>query len=256
MLLKIFIILLSLVHCNLFCKQIIKLGVEDINYYPIYGAYNFDGIKMKDYEGLVADILKFYNKSQNDFEIVFNPRPIKRLYMEFLDSKSDLDAKFPDNPLWKDKLKIQSKQKILYSDPILEYTDGAFVFHENKKIALNEIRKIGTLSGFDLINYDTLINNKKTILEEYNNVNILFEKLLTKSVDMIYLNKSLVECFCQREKKNSQILFRSDFPNSKGYYYISTFKYPQFIKSFNLFIKQKKGDINNINQYYKKYKCN
>lgn len=84
---KITIIILTFIQFNCFGKQIIQLGIENIDYYPLYATFESADKKSKEYDGLSFDILKLFNQSQNEFEIVFNPLPIKKLYFEYLKKK-------------------------------------------------------------------------------------------------------------------------------------------------------------------------
>ncbi|KAB8041108.1 transporter substrate-binding domain-containing protein [Silvanigrella paludirubra] len=253
---RIILLILFFFHIKSYSLQTIQLGVEDINYYPIYGTFDFEDNQLKDYEGLSADIFRLFNKSQNEYEIIFNPRPVKRLYIEFLLKNSNLDAKFPDNPLWNKEQKVEAQKKIFYSDPILEYTDGAFVLNENKNLNINNLKSIGILAGFSPIGYEEKINSGNIIVEESFNVNSLLEKLLRKRLDAVYLSKFVMICKTQKLKKSNLVLFSNKLPNNSGYYYISTSKYPKFIKLFNEFLKNKKNTINKMQDYYLKFKCN
>ena len=108
-----------------YAVQKIQLGVESVNYYPLYGTFDENDKDSGEYVGLAADIFRLYNKSQNNFEVEFQPRPIKRLFAEFLKDNSAFDAKFPDNALWAADMK--KDKNVIYSDSVMEYTDGSFV---------------------------------------------------------------------------------------------------------------------------------
>lgn len=94
---------------NAFAVQKIHLGVEDINYYPLYGTYDGEDKKTGKFNGLIEELFNLYNKSQKEFELIYEARPIKRLYEEFLGNNSTLDALFPDNPYWAPELKKDKK---------------------------------------------------------------------------------------------------------------------------------------------------
>ena len=221
---RIIFFILFCFHIKSYSVQTIQLGVEDINYYPIYGTFDFEDNQLKDYEGLSADIFRLFNKSQIEYEIIFNPRPIKRLYVEFLSKNSNLD--------------------------------GAFVLNENKNLNLNNLKSIGILAGFSAIGYEEKIRSGKVIIEESFNVNSLLEKLLRNRIDAVYLSKFVMTCKTQKLKKSNLVLFSNKLPNSSGYYYISTSKHPKFIKIFNEFLNNKKETINKMQDYYLKFKCN
>lgn len=257
---KYFFRILCLIYCLYFFQvkavQIIQLGVEDVNFFPIYGTYDGNDNKLLEYDGYSADIFRLFNKSQNKYEIKFNPVQIKRLFLEFLDPKSILDAKYPDDPKWAVDLKKSKGLKIYYSLPVINYTDGAFVLKENQNADISKIKNLGMILGFSPIGYEEYINSGKINLEQTINVKILFDWLINKKVDAIYISKSIGECKLNILKHSDKIVFNSKLPILKGSYRLSSIKYPELINDFNIFLKKKKYFLGKMQKNITKFKCN
>ncbi|WGL59944.1 hypothetical protein QEJ31_15535 [Pigmentibacter sp. JX0631] len=256
---KFYFKLLSLIYCLFFCQakavQIIQLGVEDVNFFPIYGTYDGNDNKLLEYDGYSADIFRLFNKSQNKYEIKFNPVQIKRLFLEFLDPKSILDAKYPDDPNWAMDLKKSKGLKIYYSLPVIKYTDGVFVLKENQKNDITKIKTLGMILGFSPIGYEEYIKSGKIKLEQTINVKILFDWLINKKVDAIYISKSIGECKLNILKYSDKIVFNDKLPVLSGSYRLSSIKYPELIKDFDIFLNKKKNFLGQMQKNITKFKC-
>ncbi len=235
--------------------QIIQLGVEDINFYPIYGTYDANDNKLLEYDGYSADVFKLFNKSQKKYEFVFNPIQIKRLYLEYLSPESALDAKYPDDPNWAQDLKEKAKVKINYSTPMLKYTDGTFVLIENKNFKIENIKKLGIILGFSPVGYEQQIKDGRTILFETINVKELFNMLIAKKVDGIYISKYIGLCKLNVMKLHDKIVFNNELPSLTGYYRLSSKKYPELINLFNYFLRKNKRYLVNMEKNILKFKC-
>lgn len=233
--------------------QKINLGVEAINYYPLWGTYDLNDKNTGNYIGLAADIFQMYNKFQNEFEIVAQPRPIKRLYAEFLKQDATLDAKFPDNPYWADDLK--KGIKVGYSDSIIDYTDGVFVLKKNNDLTLDKINSMGILAGFTPFDYLDQIKKGQIKIENSNAVTHLLDKLVHERVQTIYINKYIGNCILIKRNEADKVIFINSLPHKDSKYFISSIKYPKLLISFNKFLQEKKEEINKIKQDYIEHKC-
>lgn len=164
---------------------------------------------------------------------------LKSCTLNTLKKNSKLDAKFPDNPLWADKIKKETNAKIYYSEPILNFTDGAFVLQKNKNLDINHVKIIGTISGFSPIGYQEKINKGKIKLVEFNDINSLIKKLLSNNVNLIYINKFIGKCKAKNFNKDKEIVFSNKLPQASGEYYLSSINNFKFISLFNDFLKKK-----------------
>lgn len=245
-------LLLIIFSMNLFlsARAVVKLnlGVEEINYFPIYGTLDGFDYKSGEYVGYAAEVIRLYNKSQNEFQLIIELRPMNRLYYEFLSDKSIIDAKFPDNPLWNKELK--TNKNIKYSNSVLDYTDGVFILKKHKGKLLKEIKTMGTISGFTPIPYLKEIESGKIKLEYSSGTTSLLKKLLLDKVDAIYLNKLIGICKLQKLSDGNNAMFDPSLPHSNSQYYLSSYKHPELIDSFNIFLKTHKENILKIKYEY------
>ena len=251
---KIFMLLLLLLTSTTsYAAQKIRLGVEAINYFPLYGTFDASDNNAGEYVGLSADIFRLYNKSQSDFEITFEPRPIKRLFSEFLSDDSTLDAKFPDNPYWAADLK--KGIKVVYSDSVIDYTDGLFLLKENKDMPVTKIKSMGILGGFTPFDYLDQIKSGQIKVQDSLNTSSLLEKLVQKRVETVYINKFIGNCKISKVHADDTVMFGDALPHTDSHYFLSTVKFPKLITSFNTFYKSHKSEIEKMTQEYVEKKC-
>lgn len=236
-----------------YAAQQIQVGVETSNYYPLYGIFDENDKDIGKYNGLAYEIFELYNKSQSEFELVYQPRPIKRLFQEFLADDSKLDAKFPDNQYWASDLK--KGKNVLYTAPIIDNIDGVFILKENKSMALKDIKKMGALAGFSPFDYDAQIKSGQITVEDSNSTTALLEKLVQKRIDVVYISKLIGVCKAMKMKGGENVVFADTLPNSNSSFSLSTLKYPKLIASFNEFQKSHKAQIEKLTKDYTVNKC-
>ena len=234
-----------------YAAQKVLVGVENTNYYPLYGAFDANDKEVGEYMGLAADIFALYNKSQTEFELSYKPLPIKRLVADFLAKDSVLDAKFPDNPQWASDMK--KGIKVEYSEPVIAYTDGAFVM-KNKDMTLAKIKSLGILAGFSPYDYAPQIASGQIKVEDSINTSSLLEKLIQGKVDTVYISEFIGNCKLKK-RPDSGAFYDSALPHSSSHYFLSTIKYPKLLVSFNKFLKDKKSDIDAMTKDYIDNKC-
>ena len=73
--------------------QTYRVGVEDVDYYPIFSAVPPDYL----YRGYARDLLDLF-ASHERIHFTYVPLPVRRLNHEFRAGR--LDLIFPDNPRW------------------------------------------------------------------------------------------------------------------------------------------------------------
>jgi len=237
--------------------QKVELAVEDKNYFPLSGTYDSDDKPAGQYVGVVADMFKLFNKSQSEFELVVKPYPIKRLIFEYLKPDSLIGVRFPDDKDWDADFKKTSgyQDKLVYSEPVIAYTDGAFVLESNKNIDLTKLTSMGLIGGFSPDAYDAQIKSKQIRLEDSLNTVSLLGKLVQKKVDAIYINKFIGLCKLGK-LKDAHVVFSEVLPHRDSSYRLSSVKFPKLVTTFNKFLKEKGSDIEQIKQDYLKNNCN
>jgi len=242
---------LCFIFCSLICLMLLStssiagpkeftVGVEAQKYYP-----QFDNENGKEYFGFARELLDMF-ANEKGYKFHYKIRPVKRLFSEFVNKKA-FDFKYPDNPVWKSDLK--KGKNVIYSDSVVKYIDGVMVLTENKSKDISNFKKLGTVRGFTPYPFLGLIKDKKVELTENNNFISLLRQVLVKRIDGAYINVSVAKHNIKEVlKKTNQLVFSPKLPHIKDSYYLSSIKQPDIIKEFNIFLKDKKAQIDKLKQ--------
>lgn len=242
--LKIFIFLgvsfLSLFQFKSFASKdhVYVIGIERNDLYP-YFKQNEKGETI----GYIRAVLDLFAKMEN-VDLKFDALPISRLFHEFLNEKSYLDFKFPDDIDWQKDLKKNSGKAIYYSEPVSTYKAGFFLRKErvsSKNLVIGIIRgyTVPSVSGY----------NKSFTFEESNSLEILLKKLAAKRIDGIYYDYNIIK-FNLNNQNINDFSFGNSLPIMTGDYRLSSIKHRALIYKFNNFMKKNKIDIHNLKKKY------
>lgn len=220
-----------------------SMGVEDFIDFLPYSDY-----QDKKFTGLGKDILDLFAQ-QYGYTFIYKPLPLKRRDNLFI--KKKLDFIFPDNPYW-----IADMKKgidIAYA-PMLEFTDGVVVLKENVGKGIGNLKKLGLPHGFTPWQYLDKVGSGEIKVAE-SNYSGLYKKLLKGRIDGAYVNIKIAKFYWNQidSFKNRPIVFDTALPHAKGFWYLSTIKYPKITKQFEAFMKKNKKTIEKMKKKYNFY---
>jgi polar amino acid transport system substrate-binding protein len=228
--------------CNTFALTTYTVGVEDIDYSPIYSST----IGPRNFEGFTRDVLDRFAKSEN-IEFRYIPLPIKRFINVYEAGK--LDFAFPDNPHWDKDIKI--KKNINFSSPIIVFQDAIFVKPERLGKGADHLKVLGTLLGFSVWKFKEKVNSGKLTLASATTPEGLIKMGILGRVDGVNLAKPVVFYYLkQMDKPNALVMDPQLLPIKNSTYHISSIKYPQVIKKLDLFLRKDAVYINKLKTKY------
>lgn len=202
------------------------IGVEDIDYLPIYEYSNGQ------YSGAASEILNKF-AALNNHTITYKEFPITRLNKYYLNGS--VDFRFPDNSYW-----IQDQKagySIKYSAPVISFIDGVMVTPENKNKGIKHLKKLGIVRGFTAWDYLDLVEERKVIIKEANNLHSLTKLTSVNRYDGAYFNIDVAKYYFKNTLNSPGILiFDPELPHTKSSYSLSSYKYPKIIEQFNQFL--------------------
>ncbi|WP_341665957.1 transporter substrate-binding domain-containing protein [Vibrio sp.] len=215
------------------------IGVENIDYYPIYF------IKSGEYAGYARELLDHFAKEYNH-TITYRPLPIIRLFQELVDQKIDL--KFPDNPNWGGKFKKEST--VSYSQSTLSYIDGIMVTAD--KLGQTKLKTLGIMRGFTPYAVIDEVNQGAIKVKEFNSIKTLISIFLNRNdVEGIYFNVAIAS-YTMRSLgiDDEMIAFDSSLPHINGDYFLSTVKHTDIIKEFDEFLEKNSSFVEKLKEKY------
>ncbi len=207
------------------------VGVEDTRYYPHY-----DSVGGR-WQGFGARILEMFGEAAG-YRLEFRPMPVERLFRSFL--LGEVDFKYPSAPAWKTDQK--TGLAIVYSDPVVSYTDGTSVLPERAGRRISDIKKLGIIRGFTPISWADLISSGNVELVPTDSFPSLILQVLRGRVDAIYANTAVVEYQVShlesRSGKPDQLVFDTGLPYDQGFYRLATLEHSKVVEQFNLWMSQ------------------
>lgn len=202
------------------------VGVEDLDYYPHYRAK--DGT----YDGFGRTVLDAF---ADDTGVIFEyrPLPVARLFQSFL--AGDVDLKYPDNAYWAADAK--DGRGVVYSSPVVGYTDGVSVRPEAVGQPVSEIEVLGTVQGFTAWDWLDRMENETVQIAENPNFTALIRQAILGRVDGAYANVSVVRYRLERDlEQPGALVFDPSLPHTTSAYHLSAIAHAPLIVRFDAWL--------------------
>lgn len=236
------LLFLSLISTSAFALPVYTVGVEDIDYMPIFSSTH----NPANFKGYAREVLDRFAKSEK-IEFRYVPLPVKRFINVYQSGK--LDFAFPDNPKW--DLPKKENLNIIYSNPIIIFQDAVFVRPENLGLGIEQMKVLGNLKGFSAWKFQKYIDSGKMSVVSTHAPESLIQMALLGRVDGINMAQQVVRYHLKKIGNEKGLVSDPELlPSQNSYYYFSTLRHPEVIKKLNLFLKK---DAANIQQLKKKY---
>lgn len=216
------------------------VGVEDLEYYPLYAMR--DG----EYIGASREILDAFAKDRG-YRLVYRPLPIKRLYLELM--SGGVDLKFPDNPYWADVSK--KGRQVVYSKPVIAYVDGVLVRPSNHGRGADAVRTLGTVSGFTPFAWLDRVKSGQVTLKENPRMELLLRQAVVGHVDGAYVSVAVANYVLAGSlNMPGALMFDPGLPHSRNHYMLSSVTRPAVVAEFDIWLEANGPLIKMIKERY------
>ena len=218
------------------------IGVEDIDYYPLYdfSINNFER------ENFTRELLSTFFLAHG-YKFKFVALPIKRFDKWY--EEDDIDFKYPDSPRWR-KRKTK-KLDLTFSQPVLQLTAGSYVLKKNQNIQRKSVKRLGIMFGFfPTLWYDKLQNGTLELFEAHTSLSLV-KHLLHGNVDVIDTDSNVINYNLKKLQKNSDtIVLSPQIKHARYAHYFSTIKHAKIMQEFDAFMVNQAEWIASIKQKY------
>ncbi|XOV77523.1 MAG: hypothetical protein ACFHVJ_11230 [Aestuariibacter sp.] len=205
-------------------NRTLKVGIEDIDYYPHLSI----GYKDNSFAQVVLE--RFFR--EQGYDVVFVPLPVKRFNDWFL--TKEVDFKYPDNPVW--RMDEKHGTDITYSLPLVHSVAGVIRTRENLGKPLSQIRHVATMLVFFPQLWVEYIQRGEMELLEESNPRTIVQLPLKGLVDAIEIDFSVVNFYLGELGQQNQLLMDASLPNERIGFSLSTIDEKEIIKAFDKFI--------------------
>lgn len=217
------------------------VGVEDLEYYPLFA------VREGDYVGTGREILDAFADAKGH-HLTYRPLPINRLFTEFRDGRVDL--KFPDNAMWGAGFK--AGRNVVYSKPVIAYIDGVMVRPMNLGRGADQVRVLGTISGFRPFNWNELIAEGVIVVKELPRLETVLKLAAAGKVDGAYASVSAANhVMGQLLDMKGALVFDPALPHVQDYYYLSSLNQPEIIAEFDQWLVENAPLVQSIKERMK-----
>jgi len=223
---------------NLQAQEFI-IGVEDIDYYPLFEFKS-------DRDTHSRELLNSFAAAKG-YKFTYLPLPIKRFDKWLLEEK--VDFKYPDNKRWYADSSITDS--LTFSQSATWLIAGTSVLKSSLKKSKSELKSVGTLLGFYPTTWIDEIKSGQVELYEDVSTKILVQKLLSKYVDSIDIEPSVINYYLKELGKPTDLVVIDKRYKYDIYgFHFSTIKHPKIIKEFDEFLSNNKTLLDALNKKY------
>lgn len=215
-----------------FAETTFVIGVENVAYLPAYTTENGE------YKGYMRELMDEFAHDKG-YRFEYRPLPVPRLYATFFSGQ--IDFKLPDAPEW--QADARKGHDVAYSEPLAAYVDGANVLPELKDAKQEQIRTLGTVSGFTPWGWTDAIKTNRTSLSENASFTALVQQVLAKRVDAAYASVAVVNYQLDKLGMPGALVFNEHLPSGRGAYRLSTLNHPEVIRELNDWLRQNQAKV-------------
>ena len=121
-----------------------------------------------------------------------------------------------------------------------------------KGLGIGELKQLGTIRGFTPFPYRKRINSGEMDIIENNSLAALVNMTLADRVNGAYMNIQSVQYhLINIMKQPNGLVFDSDLPSYKDFYYLSSLKHNIIVDEFNQFLQQEKLFVSELKEEFK-----
>lgn len=228
------LLLLALPVCAVAAKDqaaAYVVGVQDLDYYPIYATDPAGR-----YSGYARELLDLFAR-RSGIRLVYQVRPVKRLVGEFV--AGQVDFMFPDNPRW-DAVAKQGKA-VVYSQPAVTFQDAVMVLPDH---AGRKLRSLGIVHGFTAWKFLPDISAGRLSLQEAPGPKNLVDMALLGRVDGVNLAQQVAQYHLKgMSKPGALVPDLSLMPQVNSQYHLSSIRHPDIIQRFDQFLQTERAEV-------------
>ncbi len=220
----------------------ITIGIENINYYPLYAHNETEGT----YTGYVPELLSQFGDAYG-YQVTYKALPIKRLYKMFY--SGEVDAKFPDSNLW--NLDSRAGRPITYSLPVIELEEVMFVQPQDKQLKLNSFNKLGIIRGVTPWKLSSAIESGQIKVVEADNPERLLEMVFKGRVQGVIMDQNVGRFLLSQMDDNISLAINTRLLESEGgSYHLSNINNPDIIRDFNDYLSTYSSEVKALQEKY------
>lgn len=205
-----------------------RVGVEDVDYYPIYSAVPPD----YQFRGYARDLLDAFAVHEQ-IQLRYVSLPVRRLTHDYWAGR--LDLIFPDNPRWSEGKK--QELGIVYSQPLLVFQDAMLVLPSRLGQPREGFRKLGFVRGFTPWKFQTEIAAGRVEIETSPGPEGLIRMALSGYIDAANMARQVAQYHLAQLGQPDGLRVEPRLLSLvDSHYHLSSIRHPELIHRFDAFL--------------------
>lgn len=223
-------------------QTLFRVGVQEIDYFPIYAATAPD----YQFRGYAREVLDLFARQEN-IQLEYVPLPVRRLIREY--REGDLDLVLPDNPHWDVAAKVGLD--ISYSQPLLVFQDAILVLPKRLGQPLDSFHTLGFIHGFTPWKFQAAIQAGRVQIKEAPSPESLIRMTLLGYIDGANMGRQVARYHLNRLGMPDALVIEPRLLELKdSQYSLSSNHHPELIASFDAFLLREKTVIDALRVKY------
>lgn len=233
------LILSPLAFSNTSSKPVLRVGVEDVDFYPLHS------FKMPN-KGMFHEVLQKFSQS-SDVDLEYISLPVSRFSMWY--EENQIEFRLPDHPDWNQN----PNQSLFYSDPFLSFCVTTVVLTDNKHLPISQFERIGTISGFTIgSKWRKAVYGRDLDVVTDPSLRVLTRMLLNNMISAVDLDINAIHHqLDQLNIPRDTVAVSTASSPARHEFKISSINQPQVIEQFNHFVRDNQDWLISL---YDKYK--
>lgn len=206
-----------------------RVGVEDVDYYPIYSAVPPD----YQFRGYARDLLDAF-AVHAQVQLRYVSLPVRRMTHSYWSGQ--LDLIFPDNPRWNQADK--QGHAILYSEPVLVFQDAMLVLPSRLGQPRESFRKLGFVRGFTPWKFQAEIAAGRVQIETSPGPEGLIRMALSGYIDAANMARQVAHYHLAQLGQPDGLRVEPRLLSLvDSQYHLSSIRHPELIRRFDAFLQ-------------------
>ena len=219
-----------------------SVGVEDVDYYPIYSVTAPD----YQYRGYARDLLDLF-AAREQIQLRYVALPVRRLFHNYWAGR--LDLVFPDSPRW--NVDQKPALKISYSQAVLVFQDAMLVLPSRLGEPREQFRKLGFVRGFTPWKFQAQIAAGQVKIEESPGPEGLIRMALAGYIDGANMAQQVARYhLAQLGQPTGLVVEPNLLTLQDSRYYLSSIRHPELIARFDAFLRHEARAVQALKAKY------
>jgi ABC-type amino acid transport substrate-binding protein len=218
------------------------IGVEDMAFAP---HYSLD--KQGQYRGFARELFDQF-AAYSGVQLSYKPLPANRLLTALL--QGEVDFKYPDSGNWAQAYK--AGKDLHYSQAVVAYVDGVLVAPKRQGQPLDQLRRLGMVSGWTPRGYQAHIDAGQIHPSYSDDLRKMIRQTLKQDSDGAYFNVVVATHYLDNIRaRPGALVFDPKLPHTRGSFQLSTLRHPELLRRFDRFLVERQAEVAALKERYR-----